>query len=150
MKLPVSTSPSNGDCLGTADTEDEALALLRSWWDAARHASAQPGIRIVGAKIGPTRWNTPLNGASSSDHAWCPVIDTAVRLTPAELTEIGEALYGPGWKSALADLLDVDYRRIKHWLDGTRPIPLIEAELAAELRRRGKQALALAEKLVRK
>jgi DNA-binding transcriptional regulator YdaS (Cro superfamily) len=71
-------------------------------------------------------------------------------MTPAQLTAAGEALYGPGWKSAIADLLGVDYRRIKHWLDGTRPIPAIEAELAAELRRRGKQALALADRLERK
>lgn len=71
-------------------------------------------------------------------------------MTPETLIAAGEALYGPGWRSALASLLGVDYRRIKHWLDGTRPIPPVEAELAAELRRRGTRALALADEIDRK
>lgn len=71
-------------------------------------------------------------------------------MTPDELIEAGEALFGQGWKSAVARLLDVDPRRIKHWLDETRPIPPgIRKELVAELRRRGKHAFSVADKLER-
>jgi hypothetical protein len=35
----------------------------------------------------------------------------------------GRALYGNAWKSSLADALNVDPRRITHWLDDTRPVP---------------------------
>lgn len=146
MKLPVSTSPADGDYLGDAATEAEAVAMLRAWCASV----GLNDVAIVGARMGPTRWNTPVRGAASADRAWCPVIGDH-RLTPDELREIGEALYGPGWKSPLADLLGFDYRRIKHWMDRTRSIPPgVAAELAAELRRRGKQALALADRLERK
>lgn len=69
-------------------------------------------------------------------------------MTPDELIEAGEALYGKGWKSAVANLLGIDYRRIKHWLDQTRPIPAgVRVELISELRRRSKHAHAIANKL---
>ena len=40
-----------------------------------------------------------------------------------KLTECGQALFGNSWKSSLAESLNVDPRRITHWLDGTRPVP---------------------------
>ena len=40
-----------------------------------------------------------------------------------KLTERGQALFGNSWKSSLAESLNVDPRRITHWLDGTRPVP---------------------------
>ncbi len=40
-----------------------------------------------------------------------------------KLTECGLALFGNAWKSSLAGALNVDPRRITHWLDGTRPVP---------------------------
>ena len=40
-----------------------------------------------------------------------------------KLTECGLALFGNAWKSSLAESLNVDPRRITHWLDGTRPVP---------------------------
>lgn len=40
-----------------------------------------------------------------------------------KLTMCGRALYGNAWKSSLADALNVDPRRITHWLDDTRPVP---------------------------
>jgi hypothetical protein len=40
-----------------------------------------------------------------------------------KLTNCGRALYGNAWKSSLADALNVDPRRITHWLDGTRHVP---------------------------
>ena len=41
-----------------------------------------------------------------------------------KLTECGQALFGNSWKSSLAEALNVDPRRITHWLDGTRPVPV--------------------------
>lgn len=41
-----------------------------------------------------------------------------------KLTECGIALFGNAWKSSLAEALNVDPRRITHWLDGTRPVPV--------------------------
>lgn len=41
-----------------------------------------------------------------------------------KLTMCGRALYGNAWKSSLAEALNVDPRRITHWLDGTRPVPV--------------------------
>jgi hypothetical protein len=46
------------------------------------------------------------------------------RLTPAQLEFIGKSLYGTSFKIQLADSLGVDRRRINHWLDGDRPIPV--------------------------
>lgn len=47
-----------------------------------------------------------------------------VRLTPEQLEWIGKSLYGTGFKIQLAESLGVDRRRINHWLDGDRPIPV--------------------------
>jgi len=41
----------------------------------------------------------------------------------SKLTKCGIALFGNAWKSSLAEALNVDQRRITHWLDGTRPVP---------------------------
>jgi succinate dehydrogenase flavin-adding protein (antitoxin of CptAB toxin-antitoxin module) len=69
-------------------------------------------------------------------------------MTPDTLRQIGEALYGDTWQAQMTRLLDIDSRRVAHWLEGTRPIPdRILTELVAELRRRGNRAIALAEKL---
>lgn len=40
-----------------------------------------------------------------------------------KLEKIGVALFGKAWKKALAESLEVDERRITHWLQCTRPIP---------------------------
>lgn len=40
-----------------------------------------------------------------------------------KITECGLALFGNAWKSSLAEALNVDPRRITHWIDGTRPVP---------------------------
>ncbi|MCH7293587.1 hypothetical protein MMP65_19330 [Acinetobacter sp. ANC 3926] len=47
-----------------------------------------------------------------------------VRLTPEQLERLGKYLYGTSFKIQLADSLGVDRRRINHWLDGDRPIPV--------------------------
>lgn len=52
------------------------------------------------------------------------------RLTPEKLEWLGLSLYGTSFKIQLANSLGVDRRRINHWLDGDRPIPVgLKAEL---------------------
>lgn len=40
-----------------------------------------------------------------------------------KLEKIGASLFGKSWKKALAEALNVDERRITHWLQCTRPVP---------------------------
>ena len=64
------------------------------------------------------------------------------------LIAAGEALYGRTWQAQLSDLLEIDPRRIRQWVDGSRPISHgIWLEISAELRKRGKNALDLAKDL---
>lgn len=58
-------------------------------------------------------------------------------MTPELLEDIGKALYGTSYKIQLAEFLGVDRRRINHWLDGDRPIPVgITAELLENAKHR--------------
>ncbi|ENW81326.1 hypothetical protein F909_02617 [Acinetobacter sp. ANC 3929] len=47
-----------------------------------------------------------------------------VRLTPEQLKQAGELLYGNQWQSDLARAINVDSRRIRQWISGQRPIPV--------------------------
>lgn len=47
-----------------------------------------------------------------------------VRLTPEQLKQAGELLYGNQWQSDLARALQVDARRVRDWLQERRPIPI--------------------------
>lgn len=40
-----------------------------------------------------------------------------------ELEKAGKLLYGEHWQSELARNLNIDSRRIRHYMAGTRPIP---------------------------
>ena len=52
-------------------------------------------------------------------------------MTPDQLRTIGEILYGPRFKHAMAAGLFVSYRHLDRWLAGSVPIPMtIEGELA--------------------
>jgi DNA-binding transcriptional regulator YdaS (Cro superfamily) len=44
-------------------------------------------------------------------------------VTPAELKEIGERLYGYGWQTRLAERLGVDGSTVRRWVSGKSPIP---------------------------
>jgi hypothetical protein len=46
------------------------------------------------------------------------------RMTPEQLRQAGELLYGNQWQSDLARAIDVDSRRIRQWLSSQRPIPV--------------------------
>ena len=64
-------------------------------------------------------------------------------MTPALLTQAGEALYGASWRAPLARDLGIDERTIRRWVAGTYPVPngvtanleRIIADHAAELSR---------------
>ena len=76
------------------------------------------------------------------------------RMTPEQLESIGKALYGSGYKIQLAEFLGVDRRRINHWLDGDRPIPVgITSELLQNAKSREievSQAIKQLEKILDK
>lgn len=55
------------------------------------------------------------------------------------LTTYGFALYGRTWKTAMAEDLNVDARRITHWIQGTRPVP---AGVWADLQKIARNRLA--------
>lgn len=44
-------------------------------------------------------------------------------MTPAELKEAGEKLYGYGWQTRFAEDLDVDGSTVRRWVSGAVPIP---------------------------
>jgi transcriptional regulator with XRE-family HTH domain len=58
---------------------------------------------------------------------------TEVRpMTPLDLCIVGQTLYGPSWRAALADALGVSERTIRRWANGEFPIPEhVAGELAA-------------------
>ncbi|ATI40423.1 transcriptional regulator [Acinetobacter baumannii] len=45
------------------------------------------------------------------------------RMTPEELRQAGEILYGTHWQSELARAIGVDPRRVRQSINGERPIP---------------------------
>lgn len=49
-------------------------------------------------------------------------------MTPADLSSLGERLYGPRWQTKLARVLPVSTRTIRYWLSGKRKIRPIIAE----------------------
>lgn len=66
-------------------------------------------------------------------------------MTPDQLREIGEALYGTGWQSDLAADLGVAERTVRRWLSGAQIIPDgVAAEVRALCVRRGTYLRTLA------
>lgn len=47
----------------------------------------------------------------------------SIRLTPEQLRQAGELLYGTQWQTDLARAINVDSRRVRQWLSEQRPIP---------------------------
>ncbi|MEQ1617449.1 MAG: hypothetical protein ABL883_03770 [Terricaulis sp.] len=46
------------------------------------------------------------------------------QLTPKDLSEVGEALFGRwGWQTRLAEALEVDGSTVRRWVSGAIPIP---------------------------
>ena len=54
-------------------------------------------------------------------------------MTPSELCEIGEKLFGPKWQSKLARAMPVNPRTVRRWLSGERGIHPAMAERVMSL-----------------
>jgi hypothetical protein len=55
-------------------------------------------------------------------------------MTRIELIEIGEALYGTRWQSALSSALGTNARSLRRWLSGQNEIPdSVETDIRALL-----------------
>jgi hypothetical protein len=55
-------------------------------------------------------------------------------MTPDELREIGEKLYGSRWQTKLGRVLPVSTRTIRYWLSGKRKIREVIARRIRDLR----------------
>ncbi|MDC5043718.1 helix-turn-helix domain-containing protein [Acinetobacter baumannii] len=70
------------------------------------------------------------------------------RMTPEELRQAGEILYGTQWQSDLARALDVDARRVRDWLQERRPIPVgIRNEIILLLKEKSRKSVEYADYL---
>jgi hypothetical protein len=69
-------------------------------------------------------------------------------MTPQRLSRIGEALYGPSWRAALAAALKVNERTIRRWAADISEIPPgLGSDLAALCRTHADSLTKLAEQL---
>lgn len=69
-------------------------------------------------------------------------------MTEAQFATIGEALYGPSWRAALAGALDVAERTVRRWEQGDSPIPDgVPDELAALCRKHSDVLVKLAQQI---
>lgn len=48
-------------------------------------------------------------------------------MTPDELKSAGQALYGRGWQTRLAEALGADGSTVRRWVSGAVPVPNIAA-----------------------
>jgi hypothetical protein len=70
------------------------------------------------------------------------------RMTPEQLKNAGELLFGNQWQSDLARALDVDSRRIRDWLQERRPIPMgVKSEVIELLFKNSQDTASYAETL---
>lgn len=70
------------------------------------------------------------------------------RMTPEQLKNAGELLFGNQWQSDLARALDVDSRRIRDWLQERRPIPVgVKSEVIELLCKNSQDTASYAETL---
>ncbi|EJB8464318.1 TPA: transcriptional regulator [Acinetobacter baumannii] len=72
----------------------------------------------------------------------------STHMTPEQLRQAGELLYGTQWQTDFARAIDVDARRVRQWLSGDRPIPKgLWTEVIELLNSNSKNTAAYAEKL---
>lgn len=70
------------------------------------------------------------------------------RMTPEQLRQAGELLYGNQWQSDLARALEVDARRVRDWLQERRPIPVgVKTEIVELLKKNSLDTANYAESL---
>jgi len=69
-------------------------------------------------------------------------------MTPSTLAQVGQALYGQQWQSALARDLGVNDRTMRRWASASADVPArIGAELLVLVQQRGDALTGLARKL---
>ncbi|MDZ4867322.1 MAG: transcriptional regulator [Alphaproteobacteria bacterium] len=74
--------------------------------------------------------------------------DAADTMKPETLEQVGEALYGAMWRTALAQHLGINERTVRRWSAGTSPIPDgVGADVRKLVRDRISKLASLAEKL---
>lgn len=73
-------------------------------------------------------------------------------MTPARFSQIGELLYGPSWRGALADKLKVAERTLYRWIQpgGVSTIPELSGELAELCRAHAAELTKAADQLERR
>ncbi|MEB6639035.1 helix-turn-helix domain-containing protein [Acinetobacter baumannii] len=70
------------------------------------------------------------------------------RMTPEELIQAGEILYGAQWQTELARAIDVDPRRVRQWINGERPIPTsLRSEIILLLKEKSRKSVEYADYL---
>ncbi|HEM7137966.1 helix-turn-helix domain-containing protein [Acinetobacter baumannii] len=70
------------------------------------------------------------------------------RMTPEELRQAGEILYGTHWQTELARAIDVDPRRVRQWINGERPIPTsLRSEIILLLKEKSRKSVEYADYL---
>lgn len=73
---------------------------------------------------------------------------TLADVTPSLLAQVGQALYGPQWQSALARDLGVSDRTMRRWAAASADVPArIGAELLVLVQQRGDALAVLARRL---
>ncbi|EPP3430719.1 transcriptional regulator [Acinetobacter baumannii] len=69
-------------------------------------------------------------------------------MTPEELIQAGEILYGAQWQTELARAIDVDPRRVRQWITRERPIPAgIRNEIILLLKEKSRKSVEYADYL---
>ncbi|EXR19061.1 transcriptional regulator [Acinetobacter baumannii] len=69
-------------------------------------------------------------------------------MTPEELIQAGEILYGAQWQTELARAIDVDPRRVRQWINGERPIPTsLRSEIILLLKEKSRKSVEYADYL---
>ncbi|EMB2321477.1 transcriptional regulator [Acinetobacter baumannii] len=75
-------------------------------------------------------------------------IEESPRMTPEELKQAGEILYGTQWQSDLARALEIDSRRVRDWLQERRPIPVgVRNEIILLLKEKSRKSVEYADYL---
>lgn len=72
----------------------------------------------------------------------------SLRMTPEELKQAGEILYGAQWQTELARAIDVDPCRVRQWLTGERLIPTsLRSEMILLLKEKSRKSVEYADYL---
>lgn len=125
--------------------------LLRTQSAKTRMAKGDPDIAQYVARL-PADLSDPAGGVKIDDQGpfWVgyyhqfAAIQQAIAFGPSELDRCGKHLFGERWQSEMARALNVGDRRVREWVSGERKPPAgVWADIAAMIRQRGQEGLAL-------